>query len=423
MDSQLDTLSPDAVATLRSVAAARTLALPYPTGREEIWRYTDVAAFRADGLRRPVPWRTLAEVPRAALDWIAGLGPAAGATVSLVDGEALPQEAPDDATGIRVLPLRLAAERLPALLAAHLGEAVGPEDAFAADALAELQDGALIYVPPGVEVAEPVRVALALATAGVAVRSRTVIVVGAHGRLALEEHLGGPDLAGPSRLGHVTEIFLGPGAQLTYLSWQHLGAGARLLLQGRARLSGGASLQALHAAWGATQARSAFGVTLEGAGAEAVLSGVHFASGDQHLQHATEQRHLAPHTRSDLLYKGAVGGAGHAVYTGTIHVAPGARRTDAYQASRNLLLSPRARADVSPRLEIETNDVRCTHGASVGRLDEAQRFYLMSRGLDRRAADRLLVTGFLAEVAARMTWPGLEERLDAAIADKLEAVP
>ena len=169
----------------------------------------------------------------------------------------------------------------------------------------------------------------------------------------------------------------------------------------RAGLARDARITTLLAGFGADFARTEHRVTLAGEGAEAKLLGAYFPNGEQHHELWTVQDHQAPHTASDLLYKGALGGAGRALYYGTIRVGPEARRTDAYQSNRNLLLSGDARVDTNPQLEIETNDVRCTHGATVGQVDPSQLFYLMSRGIPRPEAERLLVAGFFTEVLSR----------------------
>ncbi|MER3457466.1 MAG: Fe-S cluster assembly protein SufD, partial [Chloroflexota bacterium] len=149
------------------------------------------------------------------------------------------------------------------------------------------------------------------------------------------------------------------------------------------------------------------------------MSGLFFTDDDQHLDHDTQQNHNAPHTTSDLLFKGALKDRSRSVWQGMIRVAPGAQRTDGYQANRNLVLSEGARADSIPGLEIMADDVRCTHGSTVGQIDEEHVFYLMSRGLTRREAERLIVEGFFLEVLERIPFEGLRERLGRDIARKL----
>jgi Fe-S cluster assembly protein SufD len=149
------------------------------------------------------------------------------------------------------------------------------------------------------------------------------------------------------------------------------------------------------------------------------MLGLYFGDGSQHFDHNTSQDHIAGHANSDLLYKGALDDASRAVFRGIIRVWPGAQQTDAYQTNRNLLLSPEARADSLPNLEIQADDVKCSHGATVGQLDQESLFYLMSRGLTRSQAERLVVLGFLGEVLSRLPLGGVTEKVTKVIERKL----
>ena len=156
-----------------------------------------------------------------------------------------------------------------------------------------------------------------------------------------------------------------------------------------------------------------------GPGANSDMLGLYFGDEDQHFDHNTSQDHVAPHASSDLLYKGALDGESRAVFRGIIRVGKGAQQTDAYQTNRNLLLSDKARADSLPNLEIEADDVKCSHGATVGQLDQESLFYLMSRGLKREQAERLVVMGFLGEVLGRLPLGGVVEKVTGVIEEKL----
>ncbi len=149
------------------------------------------------------------------------------------------------------------------------------------------------------------------------------------------------------------------------------------------------------------------------------MLGLYFGDWDQHFDHNTSQDHVAPHANSDLLYKGALDGASKAVFRGVIRVHEGAQQTDAYQTNRNLLLSEDAVADSLPNLEIAADDVKCSHGATVGQLDEDSLFYLMSRGLPKEKAERLVVLGFLGEVMSRLPLGGVQQKVTRAIEAKL----
>ena len=180
-----------------------------------------------------------------------------------------------------------------------------------------------------------------------------------------------------------------------------------------------ARIDTLNVGLGASVHRVDLNARLQGPGANSDMLGLYFGDSDQHFDFNTSQDHLVPNTGSDLLYKGALDGHSRAVFRGIIRVHPGAQRTDAYQTNRNLLLSPGARADSLPNLEIEADDVKCSHGATVGELDSESLFYLMSRGLDRTQAERLVVLGFLAEVLTKLPLGGVIEKVTRVIAEKL----
>jgi len=160
-------------------------------------------------------------------------------------------------------------------------------------------------------------------------------------------------------------------------------------------------------------------IDLDGEGSTGKMSGFYFTDGEQHLDHDTQQNHNAPHTTSDLLFKGALKEKSRSVWQGMIYVAPGAQKTDGYQANRNLVLSKSARADSIPGLEILADDVRCTHGATVGQMEEEDIFYLMSRGLPRREAEKLVVDGFFDPILQRIPFEGVRQRLKKAIEAKM----
>jgi Fe-S cluster assembly protein SufD len=150
------------------------------------------------------------------------------------------------------------------------------------------------------------------------------------------------------------------------------------------------------------------------------MSGFYFTDGKQHLDHDTQQNHLAPHTTSDLLFKGALKDSSRSVWQGMIYVAPGAQKTDGYQANRNLVLSPKARADSIPGLEILADDVRCTHGATVGKIDPDSIFYLLSRGIPYDEAEHLIVEGFFDPIMQRIPFDGVRKRFQQAIVSKMK---
>ena len=221
----------------------------------------------------------------------------------------------------------------------------------------------------------------------------------------------------------VTEIVVGEGASLQYLCVQDLSEQAWILGSQRAQVARDASLHWVGLGLGSGQGKLRMETDINGSGASAKVTGAYAAHGRQHIDYDTTQEHAAPHTTSDLAFRGVLRDRATAVWSGMIKVDPGAQRTDAFQESRNLLLTDGAHADAIPGLEIEANDVRCTHAATVARLDEDQLFYLQSRGLTRAEAERLLVGGFLEVIAGRLEGsPFLHDTVSAALQRELEVV-
>jgi Fe-S cluster assembly protein SufD len=211
------------------------------------------------------------------------------------------------------------------------------------------------------------------------------------------------------------ELHVGPAARLRYVNLQNWGTGAWHFAHQKARVDRDASLQWTIGALGSRLAKVNQHVSLVGEGAEAQVNGAMFTEGKQHLSYHTLQHHEAGHCRSDLLYKGALQDKSRLVWRGMIRVDPGAQKTDGYQRDDNLLLSENARADSIPGLEIQANDVRCTHGATLGRVDDELIFYAMTRGLTRKEAVRMVVTGFFQQVFDRITIDSVREALAEAI--------
>jgi Fe-S cluster assembly protein SufD len=416
---------PDWLNTRRAQAAERSATFAPPTGREEAWRYTDVSLLAEeifDPHPPPGPTRMLPESARG--HWQRWHDVPAQAT--LVNGSPVVATLPGEAkeAGVTLLDLDHAAAKQPELLRTHLGSLVGADDLFTAQSLALYQGGLLLHVPRGTRLTEPLRLQHWLAAAGTLIRSRVVVVVEADAEVTLCEDLAGDDLETPSLLMPVVELFVGAGSRVTWQSWQQLGSATRHLAHVAARLERDAELTTFHASFGADFSRTNLTVEHAGQGAVSTLLGAYFPSGDQHQEHWTVQDLKAPHAHSELLYKGALTDAGHSLYYGTIRVGSEARGTDSYQTNRNLLLSDTARADSNPQLEIDTNDVRCSHGSSAGQVDKKQLFYALSRGIPRAEAERMLVLGFLAEVADRLPGDEARERLEHLVRAKLgEARP
>jgi Fe-S cluster assembly protein SufD len=218
----------------------------------------------------------------------------------------------------------------------------------------------------------------------------------------------------------VVEILLAKGAELDYVSIQDWGRNVYNFSTERAKVGEAATLHWVVGGLGSKFTKSLIEADLIGPHGTALLSGVYFADTRQQLHYDTQQNHVAPACKSDLLYKAALRDEARTVWRGNIRVFPGAQKTDAYQANRNLQLSNRSRADSIPGLEIEADDVRCTHGSTVGRLEDEPIFYLRSRGIPLREARRLVVEGFFAPVIERIPLEETRERLLEEIGKKID---
>jgi len=392
---------------------------PLPTTQMEEWRYTDVALLKLDEVELEEAGGDAGSADTGLL----GLtGDAAGRALQ-VGSRLVEAEVAEDLRerGVIVMDLAAAAEAHPDLVEPYLGTQAVPADLgkFAALNGALWSAGVFVYVPRGVRIEQPIRIGRWLERPGVAVLPRTLLVADEGSQVALVETFASPDFDAPALSCGAVEVYARAGANVQYVGLQRWGLGVRHVSTQRTIAERDANLDTLVVNLGASVARVDLAARLEGPGARSDMLGLYFASGDQHFDHNTRQDHVVPHAHSDLLYKGALYDEAHTVFRGLIKVYPKAQRTDAYQTNRNLLLSPDARAESLPNLEIEADDVRCSHGATVGHLDEEEMFYLMSRGMPRRVAERLVIFGFFGEVLERLPLPGVVEELRAAIEARL----
>jgi len=399
---------------------------PLPTTRLEEWRYTD--------LRRKLDLEALrlSEAIAVADDFeswpmrlretMAQDREASGHLV-LIDGHVVHTDI--DASlarkGVVLASLHDAIDSHPDLVKEYLAtKAVPPEEGkFAALNAALWNDGIFLYVPRGVRLDAPVRVTRWFSEAGVASFSRTLIVAEMASQISYVDEVLSDDFESQMLTSSAVEVIAQDGAQVQYVAVQRLGRGAFYQSVQRTLAGRDATLDTLNVALGGTTTRVDLNARLLGPGANSDMLGLYFGDEDQHFDFNTSQDHVAPNAGSDLLYKGALDGASRAVFRGIIRVHKGAQRTDAYQTNRNLLLSPHARADSLPNLEIEADDVKCSHGATVGELDEEARFYLQSRGLSKVQAERLVVLGFLGEVLSRLPLGGVSDKVRRVIQQKL----
>ncbi|HEU4598543.1 MAG TPA: Fe-S cluster assembly protein SufD, partial [Solirubrobacterales bacterium] len=299
------------------------------------------------------------------------------------------------AEGATVLPLADAIDSHPALVADRLGALAPGEDPFVARNEAAPRDGVLIHVPAGVKVAEPIRIELPLDADGAAVAWRTLVVLEEGAEAEVWEHSTSAGDETDALLNSVVELHVGQAATLRYVATQDISERAWIFSTQRARIERDARLDWTALGFGSGRGKVRMETNLAGPGSEARVTGGYAGGPGQHLDYDTTQEHAAPNTVSDLAFRGVLAAGATAVWRGMIRVDPEAQRTDAFQESRNLLLSDRAHADAIPGLEIEADDVRCTHAAAIAQIDRDQLFYLTSRGLDPAAAKSLIIEGFL----------------------------
>ncbi|NJD19856.1 MAG: Fe-S cluster assembly protein SufD [Gemmatimonadetes bacterium] len=400
---------------------------PMPTPRSEEWRYTD--------LRRKLDLASLklSAAPAAPDDmrwWPPRLREAmaqdreASGHLVILDGRVVHSDVTPElaAKGVVLMSLHEAVEKHAALVEEYLAtQAVPPEEGkFAALNAALWNDGIFLHVPRGVRLELPVRVTRWYSESGVAYLSRTLIVAETASQVSFVDEVLSDDFTAQTLTSSAVEVFALDGAKVQYVAVQRLGRRGFYQSVQRTLAQRDATLDTLNVALGGTTTRVDLNARLLGPGAYSDMLGLYFGDGDQHFDFNTSQDHVAPNAGSDLLYKGALDGKSRAAFRGIIRVHKGAQRTDAYQKIRNILLSPHARADSLPNLEIEADDVKCSHGATVGELDGEAKFYLMSRGMSRTTAERLVVLGFLGEVLSRLPLGGVSEKVTRVIQEKLK---
>lgn len=412
-----------AVAAGRRRALEAFRALPVPSQETEEWRYTDLSGLDLDAFAPFAPGKKAAnldEVDERILEAAGEIGERSGLLIQHNSETAMAHLDPDlEKLGVRFLSIDAALRDHPELLEGRLHTLIPPDRTkFTALQAAFRTGGTYVLVPRGVEVEMPLQSLTYLDAAGTAVFPHTLLVVEESASVTFIDRYVSPDLESALSVAGV-EIFAGPNSQVRYVSLQDWGRGVTHLSVQRAQVDRDAQLRSLAVAFGADLSRTEIESVLAGPGGHSEMLGVYFTDGSQHFDHRSLQDHLAPNCTSDLLYKGALRDASRVVYSGLIHIAPGAVRSDAFQTNRNVVLSTTAKADSIPNLEIENNDVRCSHAASVGPVDEDEVFYLQTRGIARDEAERLIVRGFFQEVLDRVPLEEVRSGLAAAIEDEL----
>jgi len=396
--------------------------LPMPTLKDEAWRRTDLHNLQADTFRFPQA-SDLVDLPpvpakhlRPLVDQEHG-----GQLVIQPSGVRVSLDPALSEKGVIFTDLATAEIKHADLLANIIGQVVrSDEGRFAALAAALTQNGVFIYVPAGVGVDSPLHSIFWGPGDRLAYFSHIIVWLEEGASLTYVHEAASPEhIDGQALHAGIVELHVGAGAKLRFVELQSWGDNVWNFSHERARIGRDASIDWIFGALGSHLTKNFTGLDLVGEGATGRMSGFYFTNGVQHLDHDTQQNHLAPHTTSDLLFKGALKERSRSVWQGMIYVAPAAQKTDGYQANRNLVLSSQARADSIPGLEILADDVRCTHGATVGKIDPDPIFYLLSRGIPYPDAERLIVEGFFDPIMQRIPFEGVRERFQAAILEKM----
>jgi Fe-S cluster assembly protein SufD len=412
---------------LRRSAIKRFVELGFPTTRLEDWKYTNVNPISRFTFQPALPWK--GAVPAALR---AQLDPFPRPRLVFIDGVLEPVLCLNE-HGSSGLQLRGLAESLrdpnpDRVLESHLGRyAETAHHAFVAWNTAFFADGAIVVIPAGTTVLQPLHLVFVSTCAdeAFATHPRNLIVVGEGSRVSVAEaflSVGG----GAYLTNAVTEIVGGSGAIIDYYKMEQESSVGFHVASVKVSLGRDATLTSHTFSFGAALSRNDLSVVLDGEGSQCNLDGLFVVDGHRLVDNHTEIDHRKPHATSRELYKGILSGHAQGVFNGAIRVREDAQKTNAVQHSKNLLLSENAQINTKPQLEIRADDVRCAHGASIGQLNQDAMFYLKTRGVDERVARQILVRGFATEILDRVHIPGirrqLETVLDGWFEKRLEAV-
>jgi Fe-S cluster assembly protein SufD len=390
-----------------------------PKRGDEAWRFSNIGALTLDGFTIDQPGKTAATLSSTEFAAISSL-----ATLSFHNNELVSSNplSPDVAgKGVIVMTLGEAATKHADLLKTHFmaqPQKLGSEK-FAALHTAFVAGGAFIYVPRGVELADPIVVTHAASGAGTAVFPHTLVVAEENSKVTVVDYFHSTDGAAHFACG-ANDLYAAHGAELVYVAAQNWSPETLSFQFNSTVVRRDSRVKSINLHLGARQARHESLSQLQAPGGLSEMLALTIADNTQEFDQRTLQIHQAPNTKSDLLYKNALRDKTRTIFSGLIVVDPDAQKTDAYQSNRNLMLSDDAEANSLPGLEIQANDVRCTHGATSSRIDPEQEFYLQSRGIAKAAADELLTFGFFEEVLARLDQESIRDALRALIKTKFK---
>lgn len=399
----------------RQVAFKAFADLEWPATRDEDWRFTNPKRIPLD--------RTILTEAGQASPLTEGITATAGdlaAGLRIVDGGFAGITANDLPDGVIVAGLSTAAAEHPELVKAHLGSAVGNDEVYAAFAASAWTAGAFVYVPADIEVDAPIAVTIQAATPGTHVQWVLVVAERHSKATVLLDQAGDAE----ATVINVVEAVVGDGATLNLVTAQDWDDTVTHVTTHRGKVGRDANYQQTEITLGGKTVYVRPDVWLDGKGSNGELLGVYFPTGTEKFEHRSLINHCADHSTSDYVHKGALSDDAHATWYGNIRIDPEARQTVSDETNRNLILSPGAKADTLPFLEIETADVAaCGHHSSVGQVDEVQLWYLQSRGISREDAARMLVFAFFAEVLERVNAPGVADTVLADIEEAIRQAP
>ncbi|GIV76161.1 MAG: Fe-S cluster assembly protein SufD [Litorilinea sp.] len=395
-------------------------ALPWPQPTDEAWRRTRLTGFKLENFQpyaRPSGNGAASVSPQIQneLDEMDS-----AASLVFQDSAVIYRDVSEDLAGKGVIftDLQQAVQQHPELIQKYfMTEVVRPDrNKFTALHAALWDSGTFIYVPKNTRVELPLQVILNQASGKVGSYHHTLLVAEEGAEVTVvDDLLGGKDGLQSS----VVELHLGDNSVVRYMNLQDFDHSTWNFLTGRAAMGRNSDLRWIQVSWGSRLTKAFLDVDLMGEGGHAELLGIYFPTGRQHIDHQTLQLHRAPNCFSDLLFNGALKDKARSVYMGIIRVLPGAQKTDAYQRNGNLILDEGARADSIPGLEIEADDVRCTHGATAAQVEDEYVFYLMARGLTRPQAERMIVQGFFQAVLDRVPVESVVTKLERVIERKI----